>query len=70
MAEGADNEPRIAHKQGHVPAQAKRLLRHAVGVFSFSTWVVGFAQTLAATKGFLRPGSEAQFRTAHVGGKY
>jgi hypothetical protein len=68
MSETAAEVPDTKTNDAERPSEAKRLIRHAVGVFGFSTWVVGIAQTLAATIGFLRPGSEAQFRTAHVGG--
>ena len=46
-------------------SEQKRLLRHAVGVFGFSTWIAGMGQAFAAVR---KIGSESQFRTAHVGG--
>ncbi len=59
--EGEDKEIELHSKQ-----QSRRLLRHAVGVFGFSTWFTGMLQAMVATRQMV--GSEAQWRTAHVGG--
>ena len=49
-------------------SNSKALLRHGVGVFGWSTWIIGMLQAMAATGKMRRDGAEAQFRTAHVGG--
>lgn len=45
-------------------SHARRLVKHALGVFTLSTWVAGLGQASMASKAR----NEAQFRAAHVGG--
>uniref|UniRef100_A0A7S3PK88 Uncharacterized protein n=1 Tax=Aplanochytrium stocchinoi TaxID=215587 RepID=A0A7S3PK88_9STRA len=46
---------------------ARYILRHAVGVFGFSTWITGMLQAFSITEGIPNK-NESQWRTAHVGG--
>ena len=70
LKESSSLEAQLAEEQKRswaklLEAETARLARHATGIFSFSTFVAGGLQALAATRGI---GSESQFRTAHVGG--
>ena len=55
----------LAERDARVSREARRLVQHALGVLSMSTWVAGLLQASAATKAKV---SESQFRTAHTGG--